>query len=309
MSAPPNSVRVALDELIALGALAHGASLARSRRSPALRSGGNTSRWRGRGVDFRESRIYQAGDEIRHMDWRVTARSGKPHTKLFEEEREQGLLLAMDLNPGMRFGTRVRFKSVQAARAAALLAWMASGAGDRVGALGFGGGINGEVKPAGGRRGVLHVLRALRDWDTNADATTQEPLSRALSRVRRLLLPGMRLILLSDGFSTDVEAERLLPQLAGRHEIAVVLLRDALELAPPPPGRYALHLGATRRILDFGDERVRGAWTERFTVSRERLRNLSSKLGIRTLELDAHADLRRALAPLLARSRHSTVVA
>jgi uncharacterized protein (DUF58 family) len=310
MIAPPtNATRVALDELIALGALAHGASLARSRRSPALRAGGNASRWRGRGVDFRESRIYQAGDEIRHMDWRVTARSGKPHTKLFEEEREQGLLLAMDLNPGMRFGTRMRFKSVQAARAAALLAWMASTGGDRVGALGFGGGINGEVKPAGGRRGVLHVLRALRDWDAGADAITQEPLSRALSRVRRLLLPGMRLILLSDGFSTDAEAAQLLPQLAGRHEIAVVLLRDALELAPPPPGRYALHLGATRRILDFGDERVRGAWTERFTVSRERLRSLSAKLGVRTIELDAHADLRRSLAPLLARSRHSTVVA
>jgi uncharacterized protein (DUF58 family) len=304
-----NATRVALDELIALGALAHGASLARSRRTPALRSGGNSSRWRGRGVDFRESRIYQAGDEIRHMDWRVTARSGKPHTKLFEEEREQGLLLAMDLNPGMRFGTRVRFKSVQAARAAALLAWMASAAGDRVGALGFGGGIHGEVKPAGGRRGVLHVLRALRDWDAAADTNTQEPLSRALSRVRRLLLPGMRLILLSDGFSTDAEAAQLLPQLAGRHEIAVVLLRDALELAPPPPGRYALHLGATRRILDFGDERVRGAWTERFTLSRERLRELCRKLGLRTLELDANADLRRALAPLLARSRHSTVVA
>lgn len=311
MSASPttNATRVALDELIALGALAHGASLARSRRTPALRSGGNSSRWRGRGVDFRESRIYQAGDEIRHMDWRVTARSGKPHTKLFEEEREQGLLLAMDLNPGMRFGTRVRFKSVQAARAAALLAWMASAAGDRVGALGFGGGIHGEVKPAGGRRGVLHVLRALRDWDAAADTNTQEPLSRALARVRRLLLPGMRLILLSDGFSTDAEAAQLLPQLAGRHEIAVVLLRDALELAPPPPGRYALHLGATRRILDFGDERVRGAWTERFTLSRERLRELCRKLGLRTLELDANADLRRALAPLLARSRHSTVVA
>ncbi|MEO7431031.1 MAG: DUF58 domain-containing protein [Dokdonella sp.] len=304
-----NATRVALDELIALGALAHGASLMKSRRSPALRAGGNTSRWRGRGVDFRESRIYQAGDEIRHMDWRVTARSGKPHTKLFEEEREQGLLLAMDLNPGMRFGTRVRFKSVQAARAAALLAWMASAGGDRVGALGFGGGINGEVKPAGGRRGVLHVLRALRDWDTAADAVAQEPLSRALSRLRRLLLPGMRLVLLTDGFSTDAETEKLLPQLAGRHDIAVVLLRDALELAPPPPGRYALHLGATRRILDFGDARVRGAWTERFTTSRERLIALCKKLGVRVIELDGHADLRRAIAPLLARSRISTVVA
>lgn len=304
-----NATRVALDELIALSALAHGASLARSRRSAAMRSGGILSRWRGRGVDFRESRIYQPGDEIRHMDWRVTARSGKPHTKLFEEEREQGLLLALDLNPGMRFGTRVRFKSVQAARAAALLAWMASAAGDRVGALGFGGGIDGEVKPAAGRRGVLNVLRALRDWDESADLASQQPLSRALSRVHRLLRPGMRLVLLSDGFSTDEEAARRLPQIAARHEVALVLLRDALELAAPPPGRYALHLGATRSVLDFSDNAVRAAWSERFARSRERLRGLCSKLGVRVIELDTHADLRRALAPLLARSRKPAVVA
>lgn len=304
-----HGTRVALDELISLAALAHGASLARSRRSPALRAGGNTSRWRGRGVDFRESRIYQPGDEIRHMDWRVTARSGKPHTKLFEEEREQGLLLALDFNPGMRFGTRVRFKSVQAARAGALLAWMASAAGDRVGALGFGGGVDGEVKPAGGRRGVLRVLRAVRDWDAAADGAMQEPLSRALSRVRRLLRPGMRLVLLTDGFSVDAEAAQLLPQVAGRHEIAVVLLRDALELSAPPPGRYALHLGAAKRVIDFGDGKVRSAWAERFAASREQLRALSAKSGVRVLDLDGHADLRRALGPLLARSLHSPVVA
>ena len=302
-----NPTRVALDELIALAALAHGASLARSRRSTALHAGGNASRWRGRGVDFRESRIYQPGDEIRHMDWRVTARSGKPHTKVFEEEREQGLLLAMDLNPGMRFGTRVRFKSVQAARAAALLAWMASAAGDRVGALGFGGGIDAEVKPTGGRRGVLRVLRALRDWDAGADEVGQAPLSQALSRVRRVLRPGMRLVLLSDGFSADPLAEQLLPQIAGRHEIALVLLRDALELAPPPPGHYAVHLGAERRVLDFSDAQVRAAWLQRFADSRERLGRLCVKLGIRVIELDGHADLRRTLAPLLARSRHSAV--
>lgn len=304
-----SGTRVALDELISLAALAHGAALVRSKRSPALRAGGNTSRWRGRGVDFRESRIYQPGDEIRHMDWRVTARSGKPHTKLFEEEREQGLLLALDLNPGMRFGTRVRFKSVQAARAAALLAWMASAAGDRVGALGFGGGVDGEVKPAGGRRGVLRVLRAIRDWDTAADTATQESLSRALSRVRRLLRPGMRLVLLTDGFSTDVEAAQLMSQLAGRHDIAVVVLRDALELHAPPPGRYALHLGSAKRIVDFADAKVRSSWTERFAASREQLRGLSAKVGVRVLELDGHADLRRALGPLLARSLHSPVVA
>jgi len=306
---PATGTRVALDELIALSALAHGASLARRRRSVALNSGASSSRWRGRGVDFRESRIYQPGDEIRHMDWRVTARSGKPHTKLFEEEREQGLLLAVDFNPSMRFGTRVRFKNVQAARAAALLAWMASAAGDRVGALGFGGGIEGEVKPAGGRRGVLHVLRALRDWDAAADPATPEPLSRALSRIRRLLRPGMRLVLLTDGFSADTDSSVPLPQLAGRHEITVVLLRDALELAPPPPGRYALQLGDARRILDFSDARVRDGWRERFAASRAGLLEQARRLGLRVVELDAHADLRRALAPLLARSLHSPVVA
>jgi uncharacterized protein (DUF58 family) len=302
-----NATHVALDELIALSALAHGASLARTRRTPALRAGTRTSRWRGRGVDFRESRIYQAGDEIRHMDWRVTARSGKAHTKLFEEEREQGLLLALDFNPGMRFGTRVRFKSVQAARAAALLAWMANAAGDRIGALGFGGGITGEAKPAGGRRGVLHTLRAIRDWDAAADARIQTPLSDALARMRRLLKPGMRLVLLTDGFSTDADAAMSFSRIAARHEIAVVLLRDALEIAPPPPDRYALHLGHARRVLDFSDSAIRTAWTQRFAAARERLREPCAKLGIRVLELDAQADLRRALGPLLARGR-STVV-
>ena len=304
-----NPTRVELDELIALAALARGNRLARNRRAVALHSGGSTSRWRGRGVDFRESRIYQAGDEIRHMDWRVTARTGKAHTKLFEEEREQNLLLAIDLNPGMRFGTRVRFKNVQAARAAALLAWMAAAAGDRVGAIGFGGSVIAEVKPAGGRRGALHVLRALSDWDAAADNVTCAPLSSVLVRARRLLLPGMRLVLISDGFNTDATVQSLLSQVAARHEVALVLVRDALEMAPPPPGRYGIHLGMVRRVLDFSNAQVRDAWTERFAAPRDRLLGWCAKLGVRVITLDSDADLRRALGPLLARSRRSKVVA
>ena len=127
--------------------------------------------------------------------------------------------------------------------------------------------------------------------------------------MRRLLLPGMRLVLFSDGFSADADTTQLLSQIAGRHEISLVLLRDALELAPPPPGRYALHLGASRRILDFGDAAIRDEWSARFAASRETLRAACARLGVRVVELDSHADLRRALAPLLARSRHSKVVA
>lgn len=304
-----SATAIDLEELITLRVLAHGGRLSEPRRSTATRSGGHASRWRGRGVDFRESRVYQPGDDIRHMDWRLTARSGRAHTKVFEEEREQGLLLAVDFNPGMRFGTRKRFKSVQAGRAAALLAWLATGSGDRVGLVGFGGGITGEVKPGGGRRGVLRVLRALRDWDAASDAARTSTWSMAMPRIRRLLRPGMRLVVLSDGFDADAAAWSPLAQLAGRHDVAVILLRDALEIAPPPPGRYALSSGGIKQTLDFADPAVRAAWPQRFAAMRERVRAESVRIGVRVIELDTDADLKRTLAPLLARSRVITGVA
>jgi uncharacterized protein (DUF58 family) len=301
---PPSradGVHVTLEELLALSAQAQGISLAEVRRSAAARTGSHTSRWRGRGVDFRESRIYQPGDDIRHMDWRVTARSGRPHTKLFEEEREHGLLFMIDLNPGMRFGTRVRFKSVQAARAASLLAWMAVASGDRVGAIALGGGIRAEVKPAGGKRGALHVLRGLRDWDAAA-GDQQESLSAGLERARRLLRPGMRLILLSDGFNADEEAWPLLSRLAGRHELGAILLTDQLELAAPAPGRYAVSSSGTRRLLDFADKKLRSDWPQPFKEKRDRLRSELARLGARVVELATDADARRAIAPFTARA-------
>ena len=304
MNKPSNNadpgVHVALDELLALSAQARGSSLAEVRRSAAARTGLHASRWRGRGVDFRESRMYQAGDDIRHMDWRVTARSGKPHTKLFEEEREHGLLLMIDLNPGMRFGTRVRFKSVQAARSASLLAWMASAAGDRVGVIGFGGGIHAEVKPASGRRGVLQVLRALRDWDQVAN-DQRESLASALERARRLLRPGTRLILISDGFSADEAAWPVLARCAARQELGCILVADALELAPPTPGRYALSSAGRRRTLDFSDRQLREQWPQPFSVVRERVRSEFRRLGARVVEVATDTDVRRAVLPFTQR--------
>lgn len=304
MTAKPSrsdqGIRVDLDELIGLAAMARGTGLAEQRRSAAARSGLHGSRWRGRGVDFRESRIYQAGDDIRHMDWRVTARSGRAHTKLFEEERELGLLLMIDHNPAMHFGTRVRFKSVQAARAASLLAWMAAAAGDRVGALGFGGGVNAEIKPAGGHRGVLKVLRGLRDWD-HAASTGIEPLSAGLERARRLLRPGTRLIVLSDGFSLDADARAALARCAGRCELGCIILTDALEQRPPPSGRFAFQFSAQRRTLDFSERRLREEWAQPFDQAHLRLREEFTRLGARVSELGTDADLRRGLAPFMQR--------
>ena len=123
-------------------------------------TGVHASRFRGRGMDYQESRVYQSGDDIRSMDWRVTARTGRAHVKLYQEERERPVVVMVDLGPGMFFATRGAFKSVIAARAAALIGWAAIQNGDRIGALLFNGGHH-EIRPQGGQRGVLRLIREL----------------------------------------------------------------------------------------------------------------------------------------------------
>jgi uncharacterized protein (DUF58 family) len=297
-TAPANGIGVSLPELIALRLRAQ--RLAR----PAARVSGihvatQASRFRGRGVDYAESRIYQPGDDIRQMDWRVTARSDKPHTKLFEEEREQSVLLIVDENPSLRFGTRVRFKSVQAARAAALIAWTAARNGDRIGALGFGGGIDAEVKPGGGARGALHVLRALAEWDAAAKSHVHAPLSQALQRARRLARPGSRVILVSDGFSADADAQGPLSLLADHCDVAAIMLEDRLEIAAPAPGRYALRGESGRVLLDFTASRTRADWQRWFQQQRAHLLDLFAKRALRTITLETHEEPDAAVARLL----------
>jgi len=188
-------IRVDLAELIAMRLAAYRFERASRKRVVGSRGAAHASRLRGRGVDYAESRNYQPGDDIRQMDWRVTARTGRPHTKLFQEERERNVLLVVSHNPSMHFGTRVRFKSVQAARFAALVAWAATMNGDRIGAIGYGPGLNAEVKPGGGARGALRVLRALREWDAiAAQGHSVVPLSQALQRAQRLTRPGSQIV-------------------------------------------------------------------------------------------------------------------
>ncbi|HMH66927.1 MAG TPA: DUF58 domain-containing protein, partial [Pinirhizobacter sp.] len=142
--------RVSLAELIALRARVARVKLPPERVHTA-RHGQQSSRLHGRGMDYAESRAYQPGDDVRRLDWRLTARSGRLHTKLFEEEREGRLLVVVDTNAGMRFGTRARFKSVQAARAVALATWYAMRGGDKVGLIAFGG-QRGQLRAQGAQR-------------------------------------------------------------------------------------------------------------------------------------------------------------
>lgn len=302
-----SATRVDLPDLLAMRLRA--ARLAQ----PRLRVAGghaatHSSRFRGRGVDYVESRAYQPGDDIRQMDWRVTARTGRPHTKLFEEEREQNILLIVDGNPSMHFGTRVRFKSVQAARTAALLAWIAVSGGDRIGALGFGPGLNAEVRPGGGPRGALRVLRALVEWDeATRDGGPVVALSEALQYARRVARPGTRVILLSDGFCSDADARRPLALLAEHCDLAAIVFTDPLEMAPPPPARYSLQSETGRALLDFAAARTRASWPRWFQERRAAMVDLFASRAIRWTMLDTPAEPDAALSRLIGFGRRRRV--
>ncbi|WP_267224594.1 DUF58 domain-containing protein [Dyella silvae] len=291
-------IRVCLAELVALRSRVAKAALPRL-ESRAMRAGQQSSRLYGRGMDYAESRVYQPGDDVRRLDWRLTARSGRLHTKLFQEEREGRLLILLDTHESMRFGTRVRLKSVQAARAAALAAWYAVRAGERVGLMEFGSGER-LLRPQGGARGALAVCGALAEWDARDPSSHREPLSDALLRATRLMHGANRVLLISDGLSGDDAARSRLLDLAGKAGVRVLVVADALELGLPPPGRYPLeHEGTRREVVLFG-ERQRREFQQRLGAGQSKLNALAQGLGLPHITIDTGSDPLDAVMSLLA---------
>lgn len=254
-----NGITPTLAELVALRAAAQGRRPPRRGRHGV--SGQALSPQRGRGMEYAESREYTIGDDARHIDWRLTARSGRPHTKLFQAERERLTLIVADTAPSLYFGTRVRFKSVQAARAGAIAAWAAVRDGDRIAAL-RGNGSEPPVAPASGPRGALRVLDALVRWYAQPPAG-DAGLGVALDHARRVLRPGSRLLILADPASIMTIPDERWPALAMHNEVIVLLLSDPLERVPP---RAALPFASAghRVELDLAADAPRQRWRQEF---------------------------------------------
>jgi len=252
-----DGIHLGASELIALRPRCNALCLPMHRPAASALAGAYRSRFRGRGVDFVESRSYLPGDDIRNMDWRVTARTGKAHTKIFQEERERPVLVVLDASPSLFFGTRRRLKSVAAGQMAAAVAWTAVRRGDRIGAFLFAPGENREVRPAGGRRGAMRVIQGLVDWlDPERLRAGEEPLSSALERVRHAVRPGSLVIVISDFFSLDDTCNRHLSRLRQHNDVIGCQLVDPAEEALPP-GRFPISDGEQSSLLDTTREQAR----------------------------------------------------
>lgn len=247
-----DGIHLTAAELIALRPRCQSLRLPMRQAAASALAGAYRSRFRGRGVDFVESRNYQPGDDIRNMDWRVTARTGKPHTKVFQEERERPVLIVLDASPSLYFGTRIKLKSVAAGQLAAAIAWSAVRRGDRIGGFLFAPGQHRELRPAGGRRGAMRVIQSLVDWlQPHEDERQSEPLSRALERVRHAVRPGSLVIVISDFFNLDEECNRHLSRLRQHNDVIGCQVLDRAEY-DLPEGRYPISDGHASTIIDTG---------------------------------------------------------
>ncbi|HIA14631.1 MAG TPA: DUF58 domain-containing protein [Nitrospirales bacterium] len=292
-------VRVSLASMIGLRHAARSLPL-KAAKIRAKRSGGFLSPFKGRGMEFDEVRLYQPGDDIRSFDWKVTARTGKPHTKLFRDERERPILLWVDLRAPMFFATRGMYKAVAAARAAALLAWSAVLQGDRLGALIFSEYKHVELRPQRGSTAALHFMKQLVEhpaWTDRTQATIGDRHAslHALGRLRRVARPGSLIFLISDFRNIDDVAESHISQMARHNDIDMVFMFDPLERELPPAGIYRVSNEQETLTLNTRDENVRETYRQRFDAHWERWRRRSRLSGMYLMSCSTEQNVLHAL--------------
>jgi len=226
------AVTITLEELIRLKAEAHGFRLSPKQPQNSLLAGRYSSRLRGRGLDFAELRGYRPGDDIRSIDWKATARRGRTQIRVYEEERERPVYIAVDQRQGMFFGSRRAMKSVVAAEAAALTAWKVLAGGDRVGGWVFGDGGFQFTPARRGQASVLQFLHLVAQENQKLASSIQtgslKEFNRMLGEAEQKLTHDGLLILISDLAGVDDESSERLTRIARHNDVLIVPVYDPL---------------------------------------------------------------------------------
>jgi uncharacterized protein (DUF58 family) len=251
----------------------------------------------GVGLMFSELRAYEPGDDVRHLDWNVTARQGKPYVRRFIEERALTLWLIVDISASLRFGPEGRSKADRAAQAAALLATAAIQNGDRAGIALVSDRVEAEMAPAGGPRHLARLLRALVATPAISRGTA---LTAGLERFRRSWRRAL-IIVLSDFLSDEpVGAWR---RVSRRHQVIALRLVDPREETLPDANLLDLEESErrTRRLVDSGSGRVRAAYAEAALRRRAAFRRWCAAAGVSGYEMSTEDDPIRPLIQLFSR--------
>ena len=269
-----------------------------SRVTSEALSGTYHSAFRGRGVEFEEVRPYVIGDDVRTIDWNVSARAGSPHVKLFREERELCVMLAVDLSGSLDFGTRSQFKREMVAEMAATIAFSAIRNGDKVGLLAFTDRVERFVPP---RKGTRHVLRIVRELLALQPQGRGTRIAAAVDEITRVVRKRSVLFVISDFMDTDWE--RSMSVARGRHDVIPVVVRDAAEDALPPVGLLELQDPETGEcvLVDTADRGVRARFAAAAAEDRAALQQSFRRMRMDAVEVQTGGDFVKPLAEVFRR--------
>jgi len=292
-----------LNDLLELRHQAHTLSFASHHPVNSILCGLYTSVFRGQGMDFEEVREYQQGDEIRNMDWRVTARTNVPHLKVFREERQRSVLFCVDVSPHMQFGTRGTFKSIQAARATALLGWAASNSQDRVGGVLFGAAEGLEYfRPSRDRRAIWRLLKALTLEHKNMNKCHDDVLAKALDKLAHGSHIGSVIIVIADFNRETLSLEQRLAYLRQHHDLILLPIDDPADQALPDMGSVLFKTRDGARLeIDTSNLVGHEKYREQWETQRAHLQLMSKRLGIDVIPVSTDKDVHQTLVTGLQR--------
>lgn len=326
-----SAIEITLEQLMGCQYLVNENSPPPNKKTKAHLVGGHLSPFKGRGMEFSEVRQYQAGDDIRTIDWRVTARTGKVHTKIFQEERERPVFIVLDLQDSMYFGSQNRFKSNLAVLQAARCFWLAFNSGNRVGALLSSKHEHIEIKPSNRRKDGLRLLQQMVELhnrqlsrlyqDASTDYSNIEyysinsnALLDSLSRLSQLAKSGSFIYIFSDFYELNESYQQHLSYLSRSNDIYAVQVTDPLEENIPVAGHYRLTDGDNVVSINANKKSLVARYQERFTSHSELLQTkfhqvkayfaqVSTADALTDLWLNPSASDRRASATKLAQTK------
>jgi uncharacterized protein (DUF58 family) len=289
-------VYTSVDALARLQAQATGYTFLPRQPVHSLLVGRHASRLRGRGLSFDEIRQYRPGDDIRNMDWKVTARMREPHVRVFTEERDRPVLLVVDQRQNMFFGSRRCMKSVAAAETVALAAWRVLASGDRVGALVFNDTDTVEIRPHRSRQRVMRILDAVvtmnHELDTaSAGKSNPARLNEVLREARRVATHDHLVIVITDGNGVDEDTLRETLLISTHNDVIWVRIFDPLEAELPDVGAVIVGRGDAMLQVDTSDRRLRDGFRDAFAAQMDSAHGRALKASIPHLPIHTAEDV------------------